>query len=161
MLRRSLFVSALMLAGVVGFASSAKPMDQPMKFTTTIDASCNLTTSISGDFEGKLTANPTKSMLATTESAYVGIDCTGGDLSISEPLPDGSNPPLPTGVTANYTAQIKTAGGTIVTDTDGVTALATDGSDDGEAEVTMEASLPTGEFTAGDYGYTVTVTATP
>jgi hypothetical protein len=43
MLRRSLFVSALMLAGVVGFASSAKAETASVPFSGAITSSCAFT----------------------------------------------------------------------------------------------------------------------
>jgi hypothetical protein len=43
MLRRSLFASALMLAGVVGFASNAKAATQNVLFSGQVNTACTFT----------------------------------------------------------------------------------------------------------------------
>jgi hypothetical protein len=160
MLRRSLFVSALMLAGVVSFASSAKAVDQPVNFSATIDAACNLTAPAANSLTGTLVPNAAKTALSTTGGtpAYVGLDCSDGTLSIADPVPDGANPVA----TTTHTAAITTATNQVVvspTGTGDKTAILAAG-DTADAMITMDAS-GTAVLTAGSYTYTVLVTAVP
>lgn len=160
MLRRSLFISALMLAGVVGFASSAKAATEDTTFTAKIDPACNFITPVGGDSTGTLLPNAAKTALSTSEDAYVGLECSGGDLSIADPVPDGLNP---TATTTNA-ARITTLSGQVVHSPASTGALKTTvlvAGDSGDATIEMDASVATGTLAAGDYTYTVTVTAVP
>jgi hypothetical protein len=99
MLRRSLFVSALMLAGVVGFASSAKAGTQTVLFSGQVNTACTFTTPSSGSFEGILAvADINNTKLITSTPARVGIQCAGGSLSIGTPVSSGSNPTATTNI---------------------------------------------------------------
>lgn len=158
MLRRSLLVSALMLAGVVGFASSAKaaPVNQVLEFTTNVAATCDLNTPVAGT----LAVNGAKTAFNTNTTAKIDINCTAGVLSIGDPIPDGTNP---TATTTNM-ASITTLGTQTAKSTSsvgGATTVTLGGGDVGTANVSMDASIGTGTLTAGAYKYTVTVTATP
>ena len=157
MLRRSLFVSALMLAGVVGFASSAKAATQTVLFSGQVNTACTFTTPSSGSFEGTLgVADITNKKLITSTPARVGIQCAGGSLSIGTPVSSGSNPTATTN-----TARITTVKSNSVDSGKNPITLATD--ENGDAAVIMEAT-PTatdGTLASGSYNYTVVVTATP
>ncbi|MFH7030094.1 MAG: hypothetical protein ACHBN1_33230 [Heteroscytonema crispum UTEX LB 1556] len=157
MLRRSLFVSALLLAGAFGFASSAKAVDQPVTFGATIDATCNLTTPATGSLAGSLIPNATKTVLSTTGGtpARIGVDCGTGKIKVSDPVLTS----YPAGYTdtPTNTATITTLSG----QTTGTTDLTLVPGDKGDAVVKMTSSNGDTEFPAGDYEYTVTVTATP
>jgi hypothetical protein len=161
MLRRSLFVSALLLAGTLGFASStmaAETDTQDLTFTATVNSSCNLNAPTTGLTVGEL-AFPdatTKNKLVTTTPAYVGVDCSGGEIKVSKPDLTSYPASYTTPPTLTNTATI-TLGGSSAKDTDatGITA----GTTPSDAMVEME-STNTAAFAAGDYIYTVTVTAT-
>jgi hypothetical protein len=160
MLRRSLFACALMLAGVVGFASSAKAVEsdtQDVTFTANVNATCNLNAPATGSTSGEL-AFPdatTKNQFVTTTPAKVGVDCLGGTLSVTRPVLTT----MPTGFTdaTTNTAKVTSLGGKIATETTNSTALTA--LDAGDATVEMT-STNTAPFAAGQYVYTVTVTAT-
>jgi hypothetical protein len=159
MLRRSLFVSALMLASVVGFASSAKAAEtatQDVTFPATVNATCNLTAAATGSTEGELAlSSGDKKMLVTTTPAMVGVDCPKGTLTVSTPelttMPSGF-----TGTLIN-TAKVTSFGGKTATETAASPVL--EDADKGDAMVEMT-STNTADFTPGQYVYTVTVTAT-
>ncbi|MCV3212532.1 hypothetical protein OGM63_03115 [Plectonema radiosum NIES-515] len=161
MLRRSLFVSALMLASVVGFASSAKAVEtatQDVTFPATVNATCNLTASATGSTQGEL-ALPSgatdKKMLVTATPAMVGVDCTKGTLTVSTPelttMPSGF-----AGILTN-TAKVTSLSGKTATETAASPTL--EDADKGDAMVEMT-STNTADFIPGQYVYTVTVTAT-
>lgn len=160
MLRRSLFISALMLAGVVGFASSAKAetATQNMTFGANLSATCNLSAPSGGITQGQL-AFPNgatdKKMLVTTTPTKVGVDCPGGKLSVSTPVLS-TKPSTFTGTLTN-TAKVTSLGGK--TATVGADSEALGDTDKGDATVEMT-STNTADFVAGEYVYTVTVTAT-
>jgi hypothetical protein len=157
MLRRSLCVSAVILAGVVGFAGSAKAQSVDVPFAGTILNSCVLVPVATG---GTLIPNDDGTVLSSSEgtgavSGQVTITCTGGgSVSVAEPV------------------------ATLVTPTDGIT-LASTLELDGEtlvggvlgslpipvltpvvATVDMTATRASG-LPAGVYTYNVLVTATP
>ncbi len=161
MLRRSLFVSAFMLAGVVGFASNAKAADYPINttFTAKVNATCSLTNPTTGTLNGTLVPNAGKDTLSTAggTSAKIGVDCTGGTLKVS--VPALTTKPTAFAGTPTNTAKVTTLTQMVNnTDTAGITLVA---GDKGDAMVDMTSSLPAGTpFDAGDYTYTVIVTAT-
>ncbi|MBW4610176.1 MAG: hypothetical protein KME22_23925 [Hassallia sp. WJT32-NPBG1] len=159
MLRRSLFASALMLAGVVGFASSAKAATQSVSFSGQVNTTCTFTAPSSGSFEGTLApADTTNKKLITSTPARVGIQCPGGNLSIGTPVSSGNNPTSTTNTTRITTVKSRSvnSGETAIT-------LATDNTENGDAAVIMEAtpSTATATLAPGSYNYTVVVTATP
>jgi hypothetical protein len=160
MLRRSLFACALMLAGIVGFASSAKAAEtdtQDVTFGSFVNATCNLTAAATGSTSGEL-AFPdatTKTQFVTTTPAMVGVDCTGGTLTVSEPVlttkPAGFNDTNLTNK-ATITLGANSADNTIAA---GISAGTT------PSDVMVEmTSTNTADFIPGPYVYTVTVTAT-
>jgi hypothetical protein len=157
-LRRFLLTSALMLVGTVGFASSAKAVDQPVMFKGTVSATCNLTLPTKGNFTGGLVLNATKDKLSTTGgmSASVGVDCTDGILKVSQPTLTA----YPTGFTGTpaNTATVLTKSGQSVDNTNAGYKLVA--GDVGDATVMMDSTLTGSTFPAGNYEYTVTVTAT-
>ena len=160
MLRRSLFACALMLASVVGFASSAKAAEtatQDVTFSSMVNATCNLTAAATGSTEGELAfVNPTtKTQFVTTTPAMVGVDCPGGVLKVSEPVLT-TKPAGFTDATTN-TAKVTSLSGKTATETTPSTTL--EAADKGDAMVEMT-STNTVDFIPGQYVYTVTVTAT-
>ena len=159
MLRRSLFVSALMLAGVVGFASSAKAADYNINntFTAAVDATCNLTTPTQGSLAGILKPDAAKKVLSNAGGtpAYVGVYCSGGTLKGGTPTLT-SKPTSFTGTPVNTAKITLGANSTTDTETTGITA----GTTPSDAMIDMTSTLSTGTFDAGSYTYTVVVTAT-
>jgi hypothetical protein len=162
MLRRSLLVSAVLLAGSFGFASSAKAVDQPTIFTGTVSATCNLTPPTTGTTQGVLAPNVAKTQLTTTTQAKVGINCSAGTLRIGVPIPNAATTTLLGTATPTYTSKITTAKGITATNSTGGPAI--DGTlttENGDATVEMTADNSATAFPDGDYGFTVVVTAVP
>lgn len=165
MLRRSLFVSALMLAGVVGFASSAKAAPGPDTETVTMTGSVDNSCTVDNPVNGTLTPNTGKDILdsATGTAGKVDITCTGA-------------------ASLEVTSVNKTSG---VSNTDTVATLTTSlgdavldsvnsannkkinvtgtGLPKETASLNLKASNPTAgtALTAGTYTYDVLITATP
>ncbi len=161
MLRRSLFVSALMLAGVVGFASSATAVTEPVTLSGEVSATCTLLTPV----PGTLSPNNAATMLGSNVGgtpAKIDINCDGGDLSVSAPSKTSG-----TGATTTFDtlkANITTKNGTTKVYSaaaDGVVTVPLTATDTGTAEVNMTASVTTGTIAAGTYEFTINVTATP
>jgi hypothetical protein len=161
MLRRSLFACALMLAGVVGFASSAKAAEtdtQDVTFTANVNATCNLTAAATGSSEGELSFvnATTKTQLVTTTPAKIGVNCPGGTLSVTAPVL--TTKPIAFTDTPTNTAKVTSLGGKEAIVGTPSTALVPT-TDQGDATVEMT-STNTADFIPGQYVYTVTVTAT-
>jgi hypothetical protein len=162
MLRRSLFACALMLAGVVGFASSAKAAEtdtQDVTFGSFVNATCNLNAPATGSTSGEL-AFPdatTKTQFVTTTPAMVGVDCTGGTLTVSEPVLDTQ--PIGFIPDAAYSSKATITLGTNSADNTTATGISA-GTTPSDVMVEMTASNGTANFIPGQYVYTVTVTAT-
>jgi hypothetical protein len=164
MLRRSLFVSALMLAGVVGFASSAKAqtapppgeVNQPVKFSAIVPTSCTLTPGTTPD--GVLGVNGTNTILSSSipggTAAQLVVNCNNGTLKVAAPKVSG------TGTTTFAAADLKAtvAIGDKIADSSGATIALT--SADKDANVNIEATSNTA-ISPGTYNFTVVVTATP
>ena len=160
MLRRSLFVSALMVSGIVGFASNAKAetATQNITFSANVSAACNISAPNTGITQGQL-AFPNgatdQKKLVTTTPTKIGVDCVGGKLSVSSPILS-TKPANFTGELTN-TAKVTSSGGktaNVGTDSEALVEA-----DKGDATVEMT-STNTEPFVAGQYVYTVTVTAT-
>lgn len=159
MLRRSLFVSALMLAGVVSFASSAKAVDYPgtTEFSGTVPGSCSLNNPVKGTLGYTAASDTTLDSTDTTGggvAAKINLSCTGGTLKIDIPQRVGTSP------TANFTltSTMTTAGGKTVTG-GGTSSSALVAGDNGIATVDMKAVNNT-TLPQGTYNFTVLVTAT-
>ncbi|MBW4572225.1 MAG: hypothetical protein KME31_30810 [Tolypothrix carrinoi HA7290-LM1] len=156
MLRRSLFACALMLAGVVGFASSAKAqvVSPTLSLTGSIPESCTFGTKT----DGALAANADNTTLNTTTPATVIVNCAGGTLKVSTPIKD----PASTGTTADAdltkVATLKSGANAVNSGAaTGIDAPATNT----PVDVSMTASRTDGTALAtGNYVFNVTVTAT-
>ncbi len=160
MLRRSLFACALMLASVVGFASSAKAVTEAVTLSGEVSATCTLLTPVAGTLSPNNAATMLSSNVGGTP-AKINIDCNGGDLSVSAPSKTGG-----TGTTTTFDtlkANITTTNGTKVYSAvaDGAITAPLTAAETGTAEVNMTASVTTGTIAAGTYDFTVNVTATP
>jgi hypothetical protein len=166
MLRRSLLVSALLLAGSFGFAGrgSAQAVNEPVDFTGTVPTSCLLTTPT----DGLLGVNGDNTVLSSTiaggTAATIDIDCDGGDLIVTAPALTNAVPAVAGGPTTadgdfTKTARITTLNNNQTVNS-GAAAITLSAADNGIATVNMEATAATA-IEPGDYTFTVTVTATP
>lgn len=166
MLRRSLFVSAFMLAGVVGFASSAKAqVTGTVNLSGTVPTACTFGTAT----DGVLAANDDNTMLETVNNgdATIVVNCASGTLQVTNivttstgtaPTAEADLNILSTLTSAGNPTTINKNAGTLGTPTAGVAAPAV-----GEtASVKLEAAhkTPTTALGAGTYDFAVTVTAT-
>ncbi|NEU73158.1 hypothetical protein PI95_011435 [Hassallia byssoidea VB512170] len=159
MLRRSLFACALMLAGVVGFASSAKAGTASLNFPVTVGSFCTLGTTTDGTLgvntinEG-LGTDGTTYTIGTAAPGKINLECSK-DAKLGVTIAEGSTNPT-TGAT--LTAALKTTDGTATVGNDHtLTKYIKE-----EASVDMTATLASGtKFIPGSYTYTVTVTSTP
>jgi hypothetical protein len=158
MFHRSLFVSALLLTNIFGFASSAKASSAPAIFNATVPAaSCTLTNMQPGTL-GLNGANTTlSSSIGSGSAAKIDINCpSGGNLSISAPSRTGGTAPATT--FSNLTSSITTTNS--VTANSSGTATPITNTANGTANVNMEATS-SAALAAGTYVFSVTVTATP
>jgi hypothetical protein len=159
MLRRSLFVSTVMLAGVVGFASSAKAVTEPVTLSGEVSTTCTLTNAVPGTISPNNAATTLSTNVGGTP-AKIDIACDGGDLSVSAP----SQTRGPTTTTFDtLKANITTTNGTKAYSAaaDGPVTVPLTTAENGTANVNMTASVATGTIPAGIYEFTVNVTATP
>jgi hypothetical protein len=165
MLRRSLFVSALLLVGTLGFASSAKAQVQPtggtVQFNATVDPSCTLTPTAT---PGNLALNGanTLSSLSGGTGVTLAVNCPTGILRVQTPVRTNAGV-LGAGTnTTTNKARIILNGGTTVYSAaaDGQTQFILTPAENGDATVHMEAS-DSAALAAGTYNYSVTVTAGP
>jgi hypothetical protein len=160
MLRRSLLISAVILTGSFGFASTAKAQTvdypQDVTFTAKVNPDCELTAPSGGTsgLNGELIADGTGKGFNTSTPAMIGVDCSTGTLKIGAPVPDAGNATQ----TTVHAATLTTAGGKTVDNTQ-TSGISLDDTDSGDAEVSMTAS-GTDDLAADDYVYTVTITAT-
>ena len=164
MLRRSLFACALMLAGVVGFASSAKAaptagdVTQPVNFSATVPTSCTLTPGATVD--GVLGVNGTNTILSSSiaggTAAQLTVNCNNGTLKVAAPTLSGTS----TGTTTFAATDLKATVtiGAKIADSSGATIALT--TTDTDANVNMEATSAAA-IASGTYDFTVVVTATP
>lgn len=165
MLRRTLFVSTLVLASIIGFAGSAKadPVSDEAIFNGTVAASC----SIEATQEGILVSPDGLSLTSEAEegsAATVSINCPGGEVSVAAPA---ANTEQADNKAANLTSATTEAtvtlsgdiqreavsGGSALTIPDDATAAVT-----GTVNMTVTNETP---LPAGEYSYAVRVTVTP
>lgn len=157
MLRRSLCVSALILAGTLGFASSAKAQTADVPFAGTILNSCVLVPVATG---GTLILNAEGTELSSSEgtgaiSGQVTITCTGGGtVSVAQPVATLVTPT--TEITLASTLQL--GAGTLIGGVVG--SLPIPVLTPAVATVDMTATRAAG-MPSGVYTYNVVVTATP
>ena len=160
MLRRSLFACALMLAGVVGFGSSAKAGTATVPFTATVATFCTLGTTTPGvlgvntDSTGLGTDATTYNRSGTATEGKINLDCSKDTILGVTVAEDPTNPTT----SATTAAKLKTSNGDATVGSD-YTLTANINED---ATVEMTAAAPAGDkFIPGSYTYTVTVTSTP
>jgi hypothetical protein len=156
MLRRSLFACALMLAGVVGFASSAKAA--PTTDTATVQLAIDLPTSCSfgsvANTPGALKLGTTDSTFTTDTPATIDISCNGAaTLSVAAPVLAASSTGSST-FTATSTATLGTKNAT-----DGA-STSIDATDNGTISVSMDATSTT-TIQAGLYNFDIVLTTAP
>jgi hypothetical protein len=156
MLRRSLCVSAVILAGVVGFAGSAKAQTADVLFNGAVLSACALTPTA-----GTLIPDAEGTVLSSSEgtgalSGTVTVLCNNSaTISVAQPVPLLATP-TPDGI--ELASELRVGGSTItglLGNTLNILALETV-----VADVDMTATLASG-LPAGVYNYSVTVTATP
>jgi hypothetical protein len=162
MLRRSLLVSAVLLASSFGFANSAKaqavPANADVFFTGKVAGDC----AIQQTAPGTLTSTDGFILSSTSTggaAATISVDCAGGTVSVGTPtagLAVGST------ISPNMAATASTTN-TAVVALDGDTDLIIDAAATAAVTgtVNMTANGGTTKLPAGDYGYKVVVTATP
>ena len=152
MLRRSLFACALMLAGVVGFASSAKAGTATVQLGMTVPTSCSFgPTSTPGLLQ---LATPTTFTTATP--ATIGISCNGAaTLQVAAPVlvTAGAGPSTFTTTSATATLNSKTV-------TSGNPPINIGAADNGPISVSMGA-ISGATIQAGIYNFDVLLTSTP
>lgn len=154
MLRRSLFVSALLLAGTFGFASSAKAESSTVPFQANVPATCTL----DNPQQGTLALRDDGQLLSSSPSiggitGSIDIECNSdATLSVSLPVEDTNNPT--TGTTLFSVADANNGSA----DSDGSTTQLFANS---KETVRVDMLAQNASFKAGTYNYTVTVTATP
>jgi hypothetical protein len=165
MLRRSLLVSAVLLASSFGFAGSAKaaPSEVDVPFTGTVAGNCSFGTIAQGTLGLNTAGNALDSKAVVTggASGSVPLSCTGA-ATVSVQIPaDAPVLPLTTNpTTTTNLGMIAVAGKT--TDSAGtpISLTATEATS-ATIAVDMTASIASGSFAPGNYGYTVKVVATP
>ncbi len=156
MLRRSLFVSAVLLASSFGFANSAKAapgpsVDATAQFGVSLGNTCTWGTP-SG--VGVLAVNVTDNGLETTTPVEVNINCNGSALlTVGDPTQSGTGE-----ITTNNVVTLTTTAGVTNNAGSGITVSAT-GIDE-NATVSMTADTAASP-TVGTYSYDVVVTAAP
>jgi hypothetical protein len=163
MLRRSLFACALMLSGVVGFASSAKAGTATLNFPATVSTFCTLGTPV----PGQLGVNATNDGLGigvgyigTSTLAQIPLDCSK-DTTLLLTVAQVSGPTTGSTMTATLNTSdldptvtgVSGATGTSVTLTKNINETA-------NVDLTVTAPTST-KFIPGAYSYTVTLTSTP
>jgi uncharacterized membrane protein YtjA (UPF0391 family) len=175
MLRRSLLVSAVLLAGSLGFVGSAKAATgtADVPFTVELPASCSFGTPTPGTLGLNALGNALDSKAAANSdvpagtSGSVTVSCTGaGKVTVVSPV---DNPVAP--LTVNPTATTNVGFikiGTQEIDSSNTTGIAltpvapATTVTDIPVEVNMTATKNTTDaFATGKYGYTVRVIATP
>ncbi|MGI2905553.1 hypothetical protein [Tolypothrix sp. VBCCA 56010] len=157
MLRRSLFVSALMLASVVGFASSAKAVSEPVNLTGIVPTACTLTDVVAGTLVSSGDNKTLSSTLSGGAAATLKINCTTGTVSLTAPTKTAGT----TGTTTNADIETKTAKLTLFDNTSvdsGAPAIAVVS---GAAKVDLVATDTNAALAPGSYTFTTTVTVTP
>lgn len=157
MLRRVLFVSTLMLAGVVGFANSAKAVSEPVSLTGTVPTSCTITNVVSGKLVPSGDNKTLSSTLNGGSPATLDINCSSGTISLTAPTKTAGD----TGTTADTDIETKTATLKLFNNTSvssGATAIPVVA---GAATVDLTATDTTAALAAGSYTFTTTVTVTP
>lgn len=154
MLRRSLFVSTLLLAGTFGFASSAKAQSAPVPFQANVPAECTL----DNPQQGTLAVRDDGQLLSSASSiggiaGSIDIECNSdATLSVSLPVEDTNNPTTGTtlfSVAGTNNGSADSNGGTFQL------------SANSKETVRLDMQAQNASFKAGAYNYTVTVTATP
>jgi hypothetical protein len=165
MLRRSLFACALMLAGVVGFASSAKAGSAIVNFPATVSTFCTLGTPV----DGQLGVNTTNDILGTgagytsTPASAVGtipLDCSK-DTTLQLTVAEVTGPTTGTTMTATLDTSDVDPTVTGVSGDSGASVTLTKNINE-PANVDLTVTAPAGtKFIPGDYSYTVTLTSTP
>ncbi len=150
MLRRSLFACALMLAGVVGFASSAKAGNATVQLAVTVPTSCSFGTNTPGVLQ---LATPTT--FTTLTAATIPISCNGpATLGVGAPTTATGT----TGTTTFTTSATATLNSKNATS--GNPAISIDATDNGPISVSMGATSGT-TIQAGIYNFNVLLTSTP
>ncbi|MBD2604385.1 hypothetical protein H6G81_07525 [Scytonema hofmannii FACHB-248] len=159
MLRRSLFACALMLAGVVGFASSAKAqiVSPNLVFGGAVPDTCDFGVKT----DGSLVASNDKTTLSTTTPATVIVNCPGGTLKVSTPIKDVISTGTTTAANLKTVATLTAEGVTGNADSDLANSIAAPASG-AKANVSMTANdvTPATPLGTGSYIFNVTVTAT-
>jgi hypothetical protein len=163
MLRRSLLVSAVLLAGSFGFASSAKavPANADVFFTGKVVGDC----AIQQTTPGTLTSTDgfiLSSKSAGGAAATISVQCAGGIVTvgtISEGFAATSSITNMASTVTNTSAEVLLdQTNPDVTGTDTIKSSATAPVN---GTVHMKADGGTTKLAVGDYGYKVVVTATP
>ncbi|NJL63416.1 MAG: hypothetical protein HC903_18285 [Methylacidiphilales bacterium] len=158
MLRRSLLVSAVLLAGSFGFAGSAKAADTDVFFTGNVAGSCAIQQTAAGTLastDGFILS----SSVTGGSAATISVDCPGGTVSVGTPvagLAAGSTiaPNMAATATTTTAATVALDGDTdLIVDAAATTAVT--------GTVNMSADGGSTKLPAGDYGYSVLVTVTP
>ncbi len=168
MLRRSLLVSAVLLAGSFGFANSAKAVDGTVDvpFTILVPSSCSFT-AISPNTGGTLVLSGANDKLDSKASGgispTVSLDCggKGATVSVQTPVEAPVSPLLanPTPATSTL-GMISVAGKNTDSSKTPITLTATEATN-ATVTVDMTASISNGSFAIGNYGYTVKIIASP
>ncbi|MBW4480623.1 MAG: hypothetical protein KME54_28220 [Tolypothrix brevis GSE-NOS-MK-07-07A] len=157
MLRRSLFACALMLAGVVGFASSAKAVSEPVTLSGTIPTACIIDSVVPGTLVASGDNKTLSSTLSGGAAATLNINCTTGTVSLTPPTKTGGDP----GTTLDGDIETKTAKLTLSDTTSvdsGATAIPVAA---GAATVNLVATDTSAVLIPGAYTFSTTVTVTP
>jgi len=157
MLRRSLFACALMLAGVVGFASSAKAqvVSPNLILSGSVPDTCDFGTATPGN----LVVNNAKTILSTTTAATVIVNCVGGKLTVSTPVKDAASTGTTLDADLTKVATLKSGANTVDSGvTPGIDAPAINT----PVDVSMTAShvTPATVLGTGSYIFNILVTAT-
>jgi hypothetical protein len=161
MLRRSLLVSAILLASSFGFAGSAKAAKDDAYFEGKILATCAIEQTAAGTLasaDGKTlsSSSTVTDGTATGAAATISVECPGGTVEVGTPVPGF----VPGSTLTNSTAASSTLN-TATVALDGDTDLIVDTAVTtvtGRVNMTATSTTP---LPVGDYGYSVLVTVTP
>ncbi len=160
-LTSKLIASSLLIAGITGIASKATANSVDIDFAVNVTESCAFS-----DVTGGVLVEPTSGTTFTTSSngvATLTCNTNTATLDIAKPT-DAGNPATADLIEFSGTITPPAASGVTATTMTSVTADQTDiplGIGANAISLSMEATLPSGAIPAGNYTYTMVLTANP
>lgn len=168
MLRRTLLVSGLILASTVGFANSAKAAELVMPFGGEIEGGCTIIKGVDGALIKNGAGDGLTSTGGTAGTFTVNCDAAA-TVSVEKPVQGEQdleaspvlNPTLTVAAKSDATVEITDLGQAKASESSTITIENDQLNKNLSGTINMDANVDAGALAAGEYTYTVKVTANP